>query len=175
MSPEQACGQTVDGRSDLFSLGCAMYHLITGRQAFPGDSPIERLGKRIKGSPVPITNYRPDLPSSLIAVLNKLMANNPADRYQKAEDAAEALSSLIRSKRSGSKVRPQAEAQPVVQVAPTPPQPPEVIRVEPEFPGWFRPFANLIEKNAPVALGVMFGLLSLTFALGIAVGKFLIR
>ena len=51
MSPEQACGRPVDGRSDLFSLGCALYHLITGRQAFPGDSPIERLGHRDQQSP----------------------------------------------------------------------------------------------------------------------------
>ncbi len=49
MSPEQACGRDVDGRSDLFSLGCAFYHLITGRQAFPGETPIERLGT---GSPI---------------------------------------------------------------------------------------------------------------------------
>ncbi len=63
MSPEQACGKEVDGRSDLYSLGCAMYHLITGRHAFPGESPIERLGKRINGRPVPITDLRPDLPA----------------------------------------------------------------------------------------------------------------
>ena len=63
MSPEQACGREVDGRSDLFSLGCALYHLISGKQAFPGDSPIERLGQRINNRPTPITDHRPELPS----------------------------------------------------------------------------------------------------------------
>src|SRR6185503_298736 len=49
MSPEQACGRDVDGRSDLFSLGCAMYHLMSGQLPFPGENPIERLGKRLSG------------------------------------------------------------------------------------------------------------------------------
>ena len=100
MSPEQACGKDVDGRSDLYSLGCAMYHLITGRHAFPGESPIERLGKRISGRPTPITDHRPDLPPSLIAVMDKLMASKPADRYQTGQEAADALSALVRPRKS---------------------------------------------------------------------------
>src|SRR3954468_16328242 len=66
MSPEQACGRDVDGRSDLFSLGCAMYHLMTGKLPFPGNTPIERLGMRLGGRPVPITDHLPDLPSGLV-------------------------------------------------------------------------------------------------------------
>ena len=62
MSPEQACGREVDGRSDVYGLGCAMYHLMTGKLPFPGTSPIERLGKRISGRHVPITEHLPDLP-----------------------------------------------------------------------------------------------------------------
>jgi serine/threonine-protein kinase len=96
MSPEQACGRDVDGRSDLFSLGCAMYHLIAGRLPFPGDSPIERLGKRLSGQPIPITKHLPDLPSGLVQIIDKLLAHKPEDRFQKAEDAAEALQALLR-------------------------------------------------------------------------------
>src|SRR4051812_50144046 len=77
MSPEQACGREVDGRSDLYSLGCAMYHLISGRLPFPGDAPIERLGKRINGRPVPINDVKPDLPASVVRVLDKLPAAQP--------------------------------------------------------------------------------------------------
>ena len=57
MSPEQALGREVDGRSDIFSLGCAMFHLMTGKLAFPGESPIDRLGRRISAKPVPITDH----------------------------------------------------------------------------------------------------------------------
>src|SRR5258708_4873431 len=74
MSPEQACGKEVDGRSDLYSLGCAMYHLVTGRLPFPGDSPVERLGKRISGGPVPITDVNPDLPRNFVDVMDRLLA-----------------------------------------------------------------------------------------------------
>ncbi len=65
MSPEQACGREVDGRSDLYGLGCSMYHMLTSKLPFPGNSPIERLGKRISGRHVPITEHLPDLPPKL--------------------------------------------------------------------------------------------------------------
>ena len=68
MSPEQACGREVDGRSDVYGLGCAMYHLMTGKLPFPGSSPIERLGKRISGRHVPITEHLPDLPPNFVRV-----------------------------------------------------------------------------------------------------------
>src|SRR5262249_46418686 len=107
MSPEQACGRDVDGRSDLFSLGCAMYHLMSGKLPFPGNSPIERLGMRLGGKPIPIVEYLPDLPSGLVQVLDRLMANRPQDRFQKAEDAADALQALLRPRaRSSSSVAP---------------------------------------------------------------------
>src|SRR5258708_13994341 len=105
MSPEQACGRDVDGRSDLFSLGCSLYHLITGRQAFPGDTPIERLGRRINNKHVPIPDLPPDLPSSLVTVLAKLLATKPQDRYQTAGEAAEALQNLVRPRNSASTVQ----------------------------------------------------------------------
>ena len=72
MSPEQACGREVDGRSDLYGLGCSMYHLMSGKLPFPGDSPIERLGKRISGRHTPITDHLPDIPANFVRVLDKL-------------------------------------------------------------------------------------------------------
>ena len=96
MSPEQACGRDVDGRSDLFSLGCSVYHLMSGRLPFPGESPIERLGLRLSGKPIPISSHLPDLPSGLVQIIHKLLAHKPEDRFQKAEEAAEALQALLR-------------------------------------------------------------------------------
>src|SRR5262245_49772772 len=98
MSPEQACGREVDGRSDLYGLGCCMYHLMTGKLPFPGATPIERLGKRISGRHVPITEHVPDLPTSFVRVLDRLLAHKPHERYATAAETAEVLQSLIRPK-----------------------------------------------------------------------------
>jgi serine/threonine-protein kinase len=91
MSPEQSIAGDVDGRSDLFSLGCTMYHLLTGRVPFPGETVVECLTRRAAGNPVPVNDLRPDLPAPLVEVLAKLMANRPEHRFQTAAEAAEAL------------------------------------------------------------------------------------
>ncbi len=98
MSPEQACGRDVDGRSDLYGLGCSMYHLMTAKLPFPGSNPIERLGKRISGRHVPITEHLPDLPSNFVKVLDRLLG----------PQAARAIS--LR-RRCGRRARATAQAQ----------------------------------------------------------------
>ncbi|HEX8203182.1 MAG TPA: protein kinase [Isosphaeraceae bacterium] len=102
MSPEQACGRDVDGRSDLYSLGCSMYHLLTGKLPFAGSSPVERLGKRINGRPTPITDYRPDLPPALVEVLDGLLETRAEDRFQSAAEVAEVLQALGPGPRPGA-------------------------------------------------------------------------
>jgi serine/threonine protein kinase len=97
MSPEQANGDPVDGRSDLFGLGCTMYVLLTSRAPYPGDTDLERLVGRLKGPPIPITDHRPDLPSAAVQVLKKLMAQQPKDRFPTAAEAAEALEALLKN------------------------------------------------------------------------------
>jgi serine/threonine-protein kinase len=94
MSPEQALALEVDFRSDLFSLGCTMYHLLSGRLPFQGETLAECLALRIKGPPTPITDFRPDLSPRLVQLLEKLVARRPEDRFQTASDAAEALQTL---------------------------------------------------------------------------------
>lgn len=96
MSPEQASGEDVDGRCDLYSLGCTMYLLLTGTNPFLGDSNLIRLVKRIKEPPTPITTYRADLPEPLVRLLmDKLLARKPADRFQTGTEAAEALRAIL--------------------------------------------------------------------------------
>jgi serine/threonine-protein kinase len=94
MSPEQSIAQAADGRSDLYSLGCTMYQLLSGRLPFPGETVAECLAMRLKGEPTPITESRPDLSPGLVGALEKLMARRPADRFQSAAEAAEALRAL---------------------------------------------------------------------------------
>lgn len=94
MSPEQASASDVDGRSDLFNLGCTMYHLLTGQIPYPGETVVECLTRRAQGKPVPITDLRPDLPPRLVEVLDKLLAHRPEDRFQTAAEVAVALQAI---------------------------------------------------------------------------------
>ncbi len=96
ISPEQACRRPLDGRSDLYSLGCTMYHLIAGKLPFPGRTSLERLAMRIGGEHDPIAAGLPDQPPGLVRVMARLLAHRPEDRYQTADEAAEALFDLLR-------------------------------------------------------------------------------
>ncbi|HWE36398.1 MAG TPA: serine/threonine-protein kinase [Isosphaeraceae bacterium] len=96
ISPEQASSSRVDGRSDLYSLGCSMYYLLTGRFPFTGATQRECLGARLRGRPQPIHQLLPDLPGDYVRVLDRLMAPRPERRYPNADEAAEALTALAR-------------------------------------------------------------------------------
>ena len=95
MSPEQIQRNPIDARTDLFSLGCTIYRLLTGTYAFPGVTREDRLIKRIRERPVPITDIRPGLPYRLVAIVDRLLAVRPDDRFGSAAEAAEALEALI--------------------------------------------------------------------------------
>ena len=98
ISPEQARMVKLDGRSDLYSLGCTMYHLLSGQLPFKGESSMDCIVGRITGKAVPISEVRPGLPPRLVQSIEKLMATNPDDRYQTADEAAAALRSMLRPK-----------------------------------------------------------------------------
>jgi serine/threonine-protein kinase len=96
MSPEQAMARNpLDARTDLYSLGCVMYHLLTGSVPFPEPTRVECMASRIKGRPVPIAERRSGIPPALIAVIDRLMATRPEDRYATAVEAAEALRAIV--------------------------------------------------------------------------------
>jgi serine/threonine-protein kinase len=95
MSPEQLTSQPVDARTDLFSLGCTMYRLLTGAFAFPGATQMDRLTRRLDRPHVPISQVRKELPVPLIAVLDRLLSLSPDDRFSSAEEVVEALDSLL--------------------------------------------------------------------------------
>jgi serine/threonine protein kinase len=95
MSPEQANGQPLDGRSDLFSLGIVFYHCLTGKVPFKGDTPMATIYKISFETPTSIYSYCSDLPESVSTILNKCLAKSPADRFQTGKELTEALKKSI--------------------------------------------------------------------------------
>ena len=85
-SPEQAQGLPVDPRSDLYSLGCVLYEMLTARPPFAGDSPVAIAYKHVQEQPFPPSTVNPTVPAALEAVDMKLLQKDPADRYASAED-----------------------------------------------------------------------------------------
>src|ERR1700753_3490430 len=86
LSPEQARGERVDARSDLYSTGCLMYELLTGRPPFTGDSPVAIAYQHVRETPVPPSRIDPSLPPWADSIVLKAMAKDPADRYQSAAE-----------------------------------------------------------------------------------------
>ena len=92
MSPEQASGDpAVDGRSDLYSLGCVLYEMLAGEPPFSGMSPRATVASRFLGPPVPLHRRRSDVPSQVSDAVQKALALDPSERFPRAEDFAAAL------------------------------------------------------------------------------------
>jgi eukaryotic-like serine/threonine-protein kinase len=102
LSPEQAQGQPVDARSDLYSLGCCLYEMLTGTVPFRGATPVAILYRHVREAPVPPRHLNPDVPPALEAICLKALAKRPEDRYQTAVEMREDL------ERAGAGVQVQA-------------------------------------------------------------------
>jgi tRNA A-37 threonylcarbamoyl transferase component Bud32 len=97
MAPEQAMNShAVDGRTDLYSLGCSLYFLLAGRGPFPGGTAMEKLVKHRFEEPEAIELLRPGVPPAVAAVVRTLMGKRPEDRYPSAAAASEALAAAGR-------------------------------------------------------------------------------
>ncbi|AWS47785.1 Stk1 family PASTA domain-containing Ser/Thr kinase [Streptosporangium sp. 'caverna'] len=84
LSPEQARGERVDARSDIYSTGCVLYELLTGQPPFTGDSPVAIAYQHVREEPIPPSQIDPDIPKWADAIVLKAMAKDPAHRYQNA-------------------------------------------------------------------------------------------
>ena len=94
VSPEQARGEMLDGRADLYSLGCLLFEAASGRPPFVADDPLYVVSQHLYGAPQPPSALRPSLPGAWDALILKLLAKTPAERFADANALGAALRSL---------------------------------------------------------------------------------
>ena len=95
MAPEQARGEPVDHRADLFSLGSVLYAMCTGRPPFRGTSAVAVLRQVSDEQPPPVRSLNPDVPAWLESLIDRLMAKDPAERFQSAAEVAGLLEGYL--------------------------------------------------------------------------------
>ncbi|HEV2641484.1 MAG TPA: serine/threonine-protein kinase, partial [Candidatus Elarobacter sp.] len=102
MSPEQAVGEAVDGRSDLYSLGCVLYEMLAGEPPFTGPNVQSVIAKRFVQTPVDVCTLREGVPRSVAVALQRLLARTPVDRYDTASGLIAALHDVPASARAST-------------------------------------------------------------------------
>jgi eukaryotic-like serine/threonine-protein kinase len=100
MSPEQVEGKPVDIRTDIYSLGVTSYHMMAGEPPFRGSSAFEVALQHVRAEAAPLASIRPDLPAGLCAVIHKMMAKDPTQRYQTCREVLRDLQ-VVRDGLSG--------------------------------------------------------------------------
>jgi len=95
MSPEQACGEEIDQRTDIFSLGAVLYEMVTGRQPFKGEHEAAIMYSVMNETPDPLARYKTDVPDELQRVIDKALAKEREKRYQHVDEMEADLRSVI--------------------------------------------------------------------------------
>jgi serine/threonine-protein kinase len=97
LSPEQVQGRELDGRADMYSLGLVLYECLAGHAPFKEDNDQATAVARLQRDPTPLTGIRSDVPSNVIAVINKMLRRKPEHRYVDCNEVAQALESAIKN------------------------------------------------------------------------------
>jgi hypothetical protein len=121
MAPEQAAGEPLDPRADLFSLGSVLYEMCTGRPAFRAPTTVAVLRRVCDDTPRPIREVNPEVPEPLCRLIERLQAKKPADRPASAREVADLLAGLLAELNSGRSGEPSRA--PVLQRPPQLPRP----------------------------------------------------
>src|SRR5438876_512322 len=96
MSPEQACGEQIDKRTDIWSVGVVLYEMVTGQTPFTGDTPGEVMSSILKKEPPPLTSYFAHTPAELQQIITKALRKDREERYHSAHELLQALKDLRR-------------------------------------------------------------------------------
>jgi len=108
IAPEQTYDAgKVDGRSDIYSLGCTLYHVLSGSVPFPGGTSKEKIFRQRNEVPVPLLRRRPDLPEAFVALVDKMMVKDPAQRIPTAHDVEMMLLAWTRGEKALPLDRPE--------------------------------------------------------------------
>ncbi len=124
LSPEQARGETVDARSDIYSAGCLLYELLIGRPPFVGESPVSVAYQHVREMPVPPSQLDGHITTDIDSIVLTALAKDPADRYQSARAMSDDISRLL----AGDEVTASVPVSP----APVAPEPAAVVAVTEE-------------------------------------------
>ena len=117
MAPEQALGQSIDQRADLFSLGSVLYQMVSGRPPFRASSALAVLKRVAEEPPRPIQEIIPETPTWLCDIIAKLHAKNPDDRYQSAREVADVLADCEAQLKANAKLKDYSRIPPSRQPA----------------------------------------------------------
>ena len=150
LSPEQARGETVDSRSDVYSAGCLLYELLTGRPPFVGDSPVAVAYQHVREQPQPPSDHDTDLPPEVDAIVMKSLAKRVEDRYQSAAAMRSDIERYLAGRPVQAAVPPVLPPTGATQVAQRP--------ITEPVPGPVIPQAEE-ERRTPVGFLVLLGLL----------------
>ncbi|GGP38167.1 Stk1 family PASTA domain-containing Ser/Thr kinase [Saccharothrix coeruleofusca] len=127
LSPEQARGESVDARSDVYASGCVLFELLTGEPPFTGDSPVAVAYQHVREDPKPPSSLNSKVTPALDAIVLKAMAKNPANRYQSAAEMRADLVRVLSGQRPSAPAVMTAEDRTAVLNQSSPPQRTEVV------------------------------------------------
>ncbi|MCW2769545.1 MAG: pknB, partial [Aeromicrobium sp.] len=159
LSPEQARGETVDARSDIYSTGCLLYELLTGRPPFIGDSPVSVAYQHVREEARPPSQLNPDVSQAIDHIVAKSLAKRVEDRYQSAGDMRKDIERVLAGHAVEAPTTTTAVVPGATAVAPAAPVLPPAGDVDPEEdedgkPNW-RAILGIIAVIAAVLLAVL--------------------